>query len=241
MAIPDTAGPPAYWSRKALMPGVRAVAPVLPGTLAFGIAFGALCAQKHFTLTEVQLFMAVVYGGMSQFVAVQAWPDVLTASSIAQLALLTATVNIRFSLMTASLRPWLGSLPPWQTYPALLLITDTGWLSATRYRNGGGADASFYLGGGIALYLVWFVAALPGYFLAGSLSDPKMYGLDMVFPAFFAAMLVPAWRGIGFAIPWLVAGIMAIIVERVVGGWWFIIIGALSGAITAGLMGDGDE
>jgi len=233
--------PPAYWSRTALWPGICAIAPVLPGTVAFGIAFGALCAQKHFTLTEVQLFMGVVYGGMSQFVAVQAWPEVLTAATIAQLALLTLTVNIRFSLMTASMRPWLGSLPAWQTYPALLIVTDAGWLAATRYRDGGGADASFYLGGGIVLYLVWLVAALPGYVLAASLSDPRVYGLDLVFPAFFAAMLVPAWRGLAFAVPWLVAGTVAVLVERLVGGWWFIIVGALSGALTAGLIGGDDD
>ncbi len=241
MASEQTLAPPAYWSRKGWLPGARSVAPVLPGTLAFGIAFGALCAQKQFTLTEVQLFMGVVYGGMSQFVAVQAWPDTLTVSTIAQLALLTLTVNIRFSLMSASMRPWFGTLPAWQAYPPMLIITDAGWLAAMRYRGRGGADASFYLGGGVALYLVWLVAALPGYFLASSLSDPKAFGLDLVFPAFFAALLVPAWRGIGFAIPWLVAGIVALVVERLVGGWWFIIIGALSGAVTAGLMAEDDE
>ncbi|HAP12214.1 MAG TPA: branched-chain amino acid ABC transporter permease, partial [Afipia sp.] len=72
--------------------------------------------------------MAFVYGGLSQFVAVSSWPDTLTVSSIATLALLTATVNIRFSLMSASLRPWFGTLPWWQSYPSMLLVTDGGWL-----------------------------------------------------------------------------------------------------------------
>ena len=35
---------PAYWSGKALLPGIVAIGPMLPGTLAFGMAFGALCA-----------------------------------------------------------------------------------------------------------------------------------------------------------------------------------------------------
>jgi predicted branched-subunit amino acid permease len=99
---------PAYWSRDAIVPGIYAIAPMLPGTFAFGLAFGALCAQKHFSLAEVEVMMAIVYGGLSQFVAVQSWPDTLTVSSIATLALLTTTVNIRFSLMSASLRPWFG-------------------------------------------------------------------------------------------------------------------------------------
>ncbi len=233
--------PRAYWSRAGLAPGIRAIAPIIPGTIAFGIAFGALCAQKQFTIAEMQAFMGIVYGGMSQFVAVQAWPATLTPSSIATLALLTLTVNIRFVLMGATLRPWFGTLPPWQAYPPMLLITDGGWLVALRYRAGGGADAAFYLGGAIALYLAWVVSALPGYLLAERLSDPKAFGLDMVFPAFFAALLVPAWRGPRRAIPWLVAGIVSLLVQEVIGGFWFIIAGSLAGAVTAGLMDDGAE
>ncbi len=227
---------PAYWSRKAIVPGIYAISPMLPGTIAFGLAFGALCAQKNFTLAEVQVMMAFVYGGLSQFVAVQSWPDTLTVSSIATLALLTTTVNIRFSLMSASLRPWFGTLPAWQSYPSMLLVTDGGWLAATRYRNHGGADASFFVGGGILLYVVWFLSSVPGYLIAGQLSDPKKYGVDLIMPAFYAAMLVPAWKGPRLAIPWMVAGAVALTVHWLVPGWWFIIAGALSGAISAGLM-----
>ena len=235
---PDHFHAPAYWSPKAIMPGIYAISPMLPGTIAFGMAFGALCAQKNFTLSEVQVMMAFVYGGLSQFVAVSSWPDTLTVSSIATLALLTATVNIRFSLMSASLRPWFGTLPAWQAYPSMLLVTDGGWLAATRYRNHGGADASFFVGGGIVLYIVWFFASVPGYLLAGQLSDPKKYGVDLVVPAFYAAMLVPACKGPRRAIPWAVAGVIALAVHWLVAGWWFIIAGAVSGAISAGLMDD---
>ncbi|MCD0420107.1 AzlC family ABC transporter permease [Rubrivivax sp. JA1024] len=227
---------PAYWSRDAIWPGIVAIGPMLPGTLAFGMAFGALCAQKNFTLAEVEVMMATVYGGLSQFVAVQAWPDALTPSSIAALALLTTTVNIRFFLMTASMRPWFGTLPPWQAYPPLLLVTDGGWLAAMRYREHGGANAWFYVAGAIVLYLVWLVSAIPGFLLAEQLADPKKFGVDIAMPAFFAALLVPAWKGPRRAIPWCVSGVVALTVHWLAPGYWFIIAGALSGAITAGLM-----
>jgi len=227
---------PAYWSKDAIWPGIVAIGPMLPGTLAFGMAFGALCAQKQFSLAEVEVMMAFVYGGLSQFVAVQAWPDHLTASSIATLALLTLTVNIRFGLMSASLRSWFGTLPRWQSYPSMLLVTDGGWLAATRYRDHGGANAWFFVGGGLVLYFLWLVAAIPGYVLAEQLADPKKYGVDLAMPAFYAAMLVPAWKGLRRAIPWGVAGAVALCVHWLVPGWWFIIIGAISGAVSAGLM-----
>jgi predicted branched-subunit amino acid permease len=229
---------PAYWSRAAIVPGIVAIGPMLPGTLAFGMAFGALCAQKHFTLSEVEVMMAVVYGGLSQFVAVQSWPDVLTPSTIATLALLTLTVNIRFMLMSATLQPWFGTLPGWQAYPPMLLVTDGGWLAAMRYRDHGGADAWFYLGGGIVLYIAWLFSAIPGFLLAEQLTDPKRYGVDLVMPAFYAAMLVPAWKGPRRAIPWVASAVVALVVHWLLPGWWFIIAGALSGAVCAGLMDD---
>jgi predicted branched-subunit amino acid permease len=229
---------PAYWSGEAMLPGVVAIGPMLPGMIAFGMAFGALCAQKHFSLSEVEVMMACVYGGLSQFVAVQSWPDTLTPSSIATLALLTLTVNIRFALMSATLRPWFGTLPPWQAYPAMLLVTDGGWLAAMRYRDHGGANASFYLGGALVLYGLWLFSAIPGFLLAEQLSDPRKYGVDLVMPAFYAAMLVPAWKGTRRAIPWVVSGAVALVVHWLLGGWWFIIAGALSGSISAGLMDD---
>ncbi len=228
----------AYWSRDGIVPGIYAIAPMLPGTLAFGLAFGALCAQKQFSLAEVEVMMAIVYGGLSQFVAIQSWPDTLTVSTIATLALLTTTVNIRFALMSASLRPWFGTLPAWQAYPSMLLVTDGGWLAATRYRDHGGANAWFFVGGGIVLYLVWLVSSVPGFLLAGQLSDPKKYGVDLVMPAFYAAMLVPAWKGPRRAIPWVIAGIVALAVHWLVPGYWFIISGAIAGSVSAGLMSD---
>ncbi len=228
----------AYWARDAVWPGIVAISPMLPGTLAFALAFGAQCAQLKFSLGELEIMMGVVYGGLSQFVAVQSWPASLTAGSIATLALLTFTVNVRFSLMSASLRPWFGTLPAWQAYPAMLLVTDGGWLAATRYREHGGANAMFYLGGALVLYVVWLFAAIPGYLLAERLTDPKKFGIDLVVPAFYAAMLVPAWKGPRRAIPWVVAGVVALTVQWLVHGWWFIIIGAVAGAVSAGFMDD---
>lgn len=228
----------AYWARDAIWPGIVAISPMLPGTLAFALAFGAQCAQMKFSLTELEAMMAFVYGGLSQFVAVQSWPSHLTPSAIATLALLTFTVNVRFALMSATLRPWFGTLPAWQAYPAMLLVTDGGWLAAMRYREHGGSNAMFYLGGALVLYVLWLVAAVPGYLLAGQLTDPKKFGVDLVVPAFYAAMLVPAWKGPRRAIPWAVAGVVALTVQWAVAGWWFIIIGAMAGAVSAGLMDD---
>lgn len=215
--------------------------PLLPGQFAFGMAFGALAAQKGFTLIEALAMTGIVYAGMSQFVAVQSWPDVLTPSTVAALMLLTATVNVRFFLMSASMRPWLGTLPPWQVYPPLTIITDGGWLLSMRYRDRGGADASFYLGGHVMSYVSWTFAALPGYLLAERIANPKAYGIDLLMPAFFAALLIPSYRGIARTIPWLISGIVAVIVASLTSGYWFIIAGAVAGSVSAAfILGEDD-
>lgn len=237
-ARPTDGLPPPYWSRAGLLQGARAMLPLLPGQFAFGMAFGALAAQKGFSLIEALVMTGIVYAGMSQVVAIQSWPDMLAPSTVAAILLLTATVNVRFFLMGAAFRPWLGPLPAWQVYPPLTINTDGGWLLAMRYRENGGADASFYLGGQILSYVMWVFAAVPGYLLAERISNPRTFGIDLLMPAFFAALLVPSWRGASQAIPWVVAGIVAVTVNWLIPGYWFIIAGTVAGTLTAGLMDD---
>lgn len=232
---------PAYWSRAGLLLGARAMLPLLPGSFAFGMAFGALAAQRGFSLTEAVAMTGIVYAGMSQFVAVQSWPDALTPSTVAALMLLTATVNVRFVLMGASLRPWLGTLPPWQVYPPLTINTDGGWLLSMRYRERGGADASFFLGSQVVAYVFWTLAAIPGYLLAERIANPRLYGVDLLMPAFFAALLIPLWHGPRRAAPWLVSGLVAIGIHWFAGGYWFIIAGALAGSLSAAFIDDGAD
>jgi predicted branched-subunit amino acid permease len=238
--VADQKPKPAYWSRAGLIKGARATLPLLPGIITFGMAFGALAAQKSFTLIEAVAMTGIVYAGMSQFVVLQSWPEVLTPSTILTVMLLTATVNARFFLMSAGLRPWLGTLPPWQVYPALPLNTDSGWLLSLRYRAQGGADASFWLGGGILTFFFWTVSAVPGYLLAERIADPKTYGVDLLVPAFFAALLVPWYRSVPRAIPWVISGIVAVVVDWLTPGYWFMIAGAVAGCVSAVLIGSKD-
>ncbi len=120
----------------------------------------------------------------------------------------------------------------------MMLVTDGGWLAAMRYREHGGANAWYFVGGGLVLYVVWLLSSIPGFLLAGQLTDPRKYGVDLVMPAFYAAMLVPAWKGVNRAIPWAVAGVVALTVHWLVAGYWFIISGAIAGSLSAGLIGD---
>lgn len=241
MTIPHTettepAARPPYWSTAGLWLGARYTLPILPGTAVFGAAFGTIAAQKGLALADAVLMSAFVFAGASQLVAMEIWNNPLTLGAIVTLALVAGVVNMRLLLMGASLRPWLGALPPAQVYPVLLLNTDGSWLIAIRHRGEGGSDAAVLLGSAIALWIVWVPVTMLGYLLGGLIDDPQRYGIDLVLPMFFVAMLVQLWRGARRAIPWGIAGAVALAVQALVPGYWFIVIGALSGAVAGGFI-----
>jgi predicted branched-subunit amino acid permease len=220
-----------YWSLPGLAEGARRCGAMVPGTFVFAAAYGTLAAQKGLSLSETVLMSALMFAGSAQLVALEVWTNPLTLATVVSLAVVTGIVNARFILMSATMRPWFGPLPAWQAYGALTTTVDATWLIGMRYRSEGGSDASVYLGAGLALYAVWVFAALPGYLLGALVTDPKRFGFDLVLIIFFAAMFVPLWRGVRRAIGWAVAGLVALAVSYVVPGWWFIVIGALTGSI----------
>ncbi|HYS48098.1 MAG TPA: AzlC family ABC transporter permease [Xanthobacteraceae bacterium] len=236
MTSPSHDHAPPYWSLGGLGHGALLAAPALPGIVVFAAAFGTLAAERGLTLLEATAMSAIVFGGASQLAAMEVWENPLTPAVIVALALVVGAVNMRLLLISASMRPWLGSLPSWQTYPALYFLTDAGWLMATRYRAEGGADVSVFVGASLALWATWVASTVPGYLLGELIADPRRVGLDMVMPAVFVAMLVPLWRGPRRAIPWVVAGAVALVVASLTPGWWFVIAGAVAGCIAGGFV-----
>jgi 4-azaleucine resistance transporter AzlC len=234
----NPASPP--WTLAGFNLGMRLALPVLPGMIAFGLAVGATAARKGFSFVDNLVMNVVVYAGMSQLVAMEAWPERVTLGAMAALAVLMVTVNARMLLMSAALYPWLQASPPSRVYPTLHLLTDPGWIIAMRYRAGGGVDAGVFLGSGVLLAVVWIAAVSVGHVGGMLIADPRRYGIDLVMPIFFAAMLIPLWRGSRRAVAWIVAGIVAVAVHQLAGGWWFIIAGAVAGSVVGGFLDDGD-
>ncbi len=234
----DTRDAPPHGSLAGFRLGLRLALPVLPGMIAFGLAVGATAAGKGFGFIDHMLMNIFVYAGMSQLVAMEVWPDQFTVAAMAGLALLCATVNARLLLMTAALQPWLGRMPSSQIYPALHLLTDPGWLIAMRYRAEGGSDTGLFFGAGAMLFIAWQSAVAAGYLLGALIADPRQVGLDLVMPVFFAAMLVPLWRGPRPALAWAAAGGVALGVQHFIGGWWFIVAGAIAGSVFGGCIDD---
>ncbi|ADZ71928.1 AzlC family ABC transporter permease [Polymorphum gilvum] len=218
--------------------GARLTLPVLPGTVVFAAVFGTVAAQKGLSFLETLLINSVVFAGASQFVAMEVYAAPLTLAGLLAMVGVTAAVNLRMLLIGASLRPWLGTVPGLHTYPALFLLTDINWLIALRHYNEGGRDWGVYLGSGLAIWVVWSASVVPGYFLGALLADPGRYGLDLVMPAFFTALLVPLWKGRRQTVSWGLAGVVAWGTWATFGGYWGILTGALAGALAGAFVDD---
>ncbi|MBI3704570.1 MAG: AzlC family ABC transporter permease [Rhizobiales bacterium] len=226
-----------HWTFGAFREGVIATLPLMPGLFAFGIAFGTVAARKGFSLFEAEVMSAFVFAGVAQLIVVDAWPQELTAATIFAAATVTFVICSRFLLIGASMRPLLVSLPAVQVYPFMHFVIEPPWLLALRYQRNGGNDPGFIFGSAATCWVVWVVSIAPGFWL-GATADPHRFGLDMVMPAFFTAMMVSLWPGPRRAIGWIVAGGAAILSDQLFGGFWYVVIGALAGSLVGGLTDD---
>ncbi|KAB0264350.1 AzlC family ABC transporter permease [Microvirga brassicacearum] len=231
MPVPETS-----FTCAGFMQGARSTFPALPGLVVFGMAFGAAAAQKGLSFGEVLGLSAFVYAGAAQMVGLEVWQKVWTPGTILTIMTVTAVVNSRLLLLGATLQPWLRNEPVARSALNLFLLTDAGWIFSTRYHNDGGRDVAFLFGTGVALWVLWVATSLAGFFVGAFIPEPQRFGLDLVMPIFFGVMLVPLWKGARPALPWLVAGLVSLLVHAFVPGYVFIIVGALAGVATGMLM-----
>ena len=124
--------------------------------------------------------------------------------------LTTFVICSRFLLIGAAMRPLLGALPAAQVYPFLYLLVEPPWLLSLRYQRNGGNDPGFVFGSAAVCWIVWVVIDRRPASGWGRPADPYRFGLDMVVPAFFRAMLVSLWQGPRKAIGWAVGGAVAV-------------------------------
>lgn len=224
-----------YFTLAGIAQGARAALPAFPGFIVFAVAFGTAAAQKGLSLGEAMGLSVFVYAGASQMVGLEIWQKVWTPTTILTIMTVTAVVNARMILLSATLQPWLKDEPKARTALNLFLVTEAGWLISTRYNSEGGRDTGMLLGLGGTLWLLWQVATLVGYFAGALVPEPNRFGLDLVMPIFFSVMLVPLWKGARPALPWLIAGLASLIVHAFIPGYFFIIVGALAG-VAAGML-----
>src|SRR5690606_3472175 len=85
--------------------GARACVPVAISVAAYGLVWGVLARGAGLSLLEVVLMSGLVFAGAAQFVALDLWSATPASLPIGALVLAAFIVNLRYLLLTATLRP----------------------------------------------------------------------------------------------------------------------------------------
>lgn len=223
---------PADLSRAALTAGLRACLPRAGGVIVYGIAMGVAADAAGLSLFEAVLFSGLVNAGAAQFAALQIWT---ADAALLTLAATVATMNARYLLMGATLRPLYIGLPPAFSYATLFVLYDNNWALAMQEERDGSRPIAFFLGAGLLLWSLWMVGTISGHLFGQVLGDARRYGLDFTLLAFFAVLAATfARRGLDL-VPVAAAIAVAIAFHMLQFGPWYIVAGAVTGCLVAAI------
>ena len=167
--------------------GLRAVTPLLPAVLAFGVSFGVLAQAAGMGASASIVMSLTTFAGSAQFAVV----SVLGAGGTAAAAIGAAVLlNARYGPMALAAAPAFRGGRVRRLLEAQLLV-DESWALSQR---DGRFDRRVLLGAGAALYVGWSGGTAIGVVAGDSLADPATLGLDAAFPALFLALLAPLLR-----------------------------------------------
>jgi predicted branched-subunit amino acid permease len=166
----------------------------LPFALIAGVAaisFGVLARSLGWGVLAPIVFSVITFSVAAQF-AVAA---VLGAGGGVYAAIAAAVLlNARFLPMGVAVAPFLKGGPLRRALEGQTILT-TSWALASR--GGGRFDRAFMIGATVPQYVAWTVGTAVGVLTHVVVGDIERLGLDVIFPAFFLALLVVELRGGG--------------------------------------------
>ena len=172
--------------------------------------FGLSAHDAGFSPLEAMAMSLIAFAGAAQFAAVGyvagglPWPGII---------LLTALLNARHLLYSASLGPWLAKVPrPRKAVMAHLLTDEAFALTIAHFRRLGRTDErGFWMAAIGSTFIPWNLATFAGVMVGGSIPDPNRFGVDIIYPAAMIGLavglitgrreLVAAMVGAGVGVP----------------------------------------
>jgi 4-azaleucine resistance transporter AzlC len=152
------------------------------------LSFGVLAVQAGFTAPQAIVSSALVFAGSAQFAALA----IVSGGGGIGAALSAATLmHSRFLAMGIALAP---SLPggPLRRAAEGQAVVDSSWALANR--GDGTFNRSLLIGTTIPQYASWLAGTVVGALAGDLIGDPEKYGLDVLFPTFFIAILFAELR-----------------------------------------------
>jgi 4-azaleucine resistance transporter AzlC len=182
----------AHFSRLAFFEGVRDMLPMLMGIVPFGVVCGVGALSAGVSPLAALAMSLIMFSGAAQIAATQLIAD---GAPFAVIVLTCLVLSLRFLMYSAAMAPHLRALDSrWRNLLAFLLTDVAFAATIQRFRESGDlrANASYYLGAGVLLWVTWGVSTLVGVLLGSVI--PSSWQLEFVVPLCFIAILAPLMR-----------------------------------------------
>jgi len=196
----------AVTSRAEVRQGIRESIPLGFALLPIGLAFGYGAHVVGFSWWIAGLMSVLVYGGPSQFIATGL---VAVGAGIPSIVATTFVANLRYSLFTASLAPFLRDAPRGRLLWLCQAVADGSYaltLAHAHEHPKRPRKDRYLLGSFSVSFGAWISSSVAGALIGDSLPEPIAFGLRFATPAIFIAFLIPYVRDLRAVGVVLVAG-----------------------------------
>ncbi len=213
--------------------GARAALPILLGVVPFAMICSVAAVSVGLTPLEAMGMSFIVFAGASQLAVLQ----LMSEGAFWLVMVLTAwVINLRFTMYSAALAPYLRDEPMRRNIPFVYALSDQAFgVTMSHFANELPANpAWYYYGAASAVWLTWTASAVVGA-LVGTLV-PASWGLDFAFPLSFMALMFAALKDRPTVLAALVGGLSAIFFKGLPYNLGLVLAGTLG--IGAGVMAE---
>lgn len=190
--------------------GTQGALPILIGVIPFAMISGVAAASVGLTLFETIGISVIVFAGASQLVVFQ----LMSAGSPWIIMALTAwVINLRFTMYSATLAPYLQKLSTQQKALLAYMLSDQAFgISLSHFITNEEVNRRwFYFGAALTIWITWQISAIIGALLGALV--PASWGFDFAFPLSFMALMFGALRDRPTVIAALTGGIIAVLAK----------------------------
>ncbi len=194
--------------RKAVLDGVRAIAPLIVPGLPFGLVLGVLIADSNLVDNLAGWSSSwIIFAGSAQFAGVL----VLQAGGGLLLTVLTIiVVNARHVMYSAALAGRYAAAPRWFKIVGPYVLVDQAFAVADQLPPDTDLEYRMWhhLGAGFTAWVLWQTWVAIGILVGASI--PEEWSLDFAVPLLFLGLLVLVLRNRPAIIAGLVGGFVAV-------------------------------
>ncbi len=185
--------------------------PMLTGIVPFGVVCGVGALSAGLSPLATLAMSLIIFSGAAQIAATQMLAD---GAPFAVIVLTCFVLSLRFLMYSAAMAPHLRLLDSrWRNLLAFLLTDQAFAATIRRFRESGDlrANASYFLGAGALLWVIWGASTLAGVLLGSVI--PASWQLEFVVPLCFIAILAPLLRDRVTIVVFLVAAIAVVALD----------------------------